>query len=1095
MLSAVGLHPLSPPLESATRDNPLNSAFPPPASPSSRPLTPLFDERAPPPPRPKLSPQETQRPLFPESPPRDPSIFSRHDGQGQEEEKEESFSPKLVRRASSGVVASVMSRSRSRSSAGRLLNATRAADGETRPVPASLTLPAAPHALPTSFLEELPFEQLIALVLALSRDRDADRLELARVGRECDALETMARGKGASEGELNRARVRARVDEGVQAGEGARKEWRIALREEQEAVVDPAEEAVPTKTETELDLADLADAIGENAFDFSGNSQSSQVGDDDDVGDGDDEVDLNRTVSRHSHLQDDAASVHSRLSAAGALPPFSADTPTASRTTSSPTNLTPRAPSTTHRPRQASLSSRLFGQFAPPPAKEPAPPLPPSSPTPASTVSLIAGLGLTGTKKAPSIRSVASVASVRSAAGSGGGGGQMGESWLGGWGKGWTKGHGRKGSNAVEDGTRSVAESEGEGGAIEDRALDGGQDTPVVEDSPGGRRRRQSTATGASAASSSTNRTAGTQPGPSWTSSPATTHLPDEADNNSSPASPIGSTLGFSPPRSQSTATPESSKQPTTPAKTHTNETPTSSGRQQIESPTILRPRGPSMPSLSASQALGEAARPGVSDSPTRSLSRQSSRASGIASLASHDLAGHLSASGTASCAHSAVADEEHDERAVGAVDAAGGAEDGEGQSTIKARAGGRTLSPSGDAGGGVNKLFIQPATPLYSAPPSTATMETQNKDKGYATSAQATLHRALGLGASASASLNGGVRSSSIRFPRSVSANSASSEPAVTLFPIPKLPSLSKYSPFAEPALARPVTAFELATPKSPVLETAKPIGPPLPVAPGNAPLTMELGTLATEEEVGMGVEDEDQAPLTDQFGFVFSKKDGLAVLKEKRARAAAAACAKGDAASTASQEVVDFAILDNEALDEAYQDELDQAEVAALHEALAIPAATHPTKSTRSTRPARSPSLASSTNPLPPSRPSSTRQTMKRLLEQRKAIDLAADRALQKEWDRFLLKRQEAKARLKARAVAEARHGGGAGQGSKAKEGLAALLGGKAGEGEGELVEAGWGGGELVGVAEMGLDDKAQWNEFKALIKKGIPMAYRAK
>lgn len=1106
MLSAVGVHPLSPPLTTATGHDPLNKAFPPPRSPGSRPRTPLFDETAPVAPRARLSPEEPHRPLFPESPPRDPSIASKHD----HDQPEESLSPKLVRRASSGMVASLMSRSRSRSSVGRLLAATppdidddddASAADHPRPIPTTLSLPSAPHTLSISALEQLPIEQLVALVSALSRERDADRLELGRLGRECDALEGMARGKGAGEGELKRARVRARVDEAGTSHEELKKEWRIALREEKPVPAPPQEEeAAPTKTETELDLDDLADAIGENAFDFSGNSQSSQLGDDDD---GTDEVNLNLTAATRANLQDDTASIHSRLSPPEEHPSPSADTPIASRIKPSLTNATPRAVPATHRSRQASLSSRLFGQFAPPSAKDSSATSPSSSPTPsspptshigASTVSLIAGLGLSGAKRPASIRSVASMASVRSAAGSVVEGG-AGESWLGGWGKGWSKGHKKKGSVVTENGVPTAPEFRGVE-APEDAVTDDSDD--VDGPSRGGQVAALDPTT-----SSGTNHTGTTQLDTTLDNSPAINQQPDDADLNSSPSSPIESSFGFSPPPSHSTATPESVNPPATPAKVPPAASQSASPRHQTESPTLLRPRGPSMPLVSASQALGEAARPGLStsDSPTRSSSRRSSRGSAITSLASQDLASHLSASGMASYATSAVADEYEDERAEEAgallpveVDEA------EGQATIKARASARTLSPAASSAGGATKPFLQPATPLYLAPEGAAA--TKPKDKGYAASARGHLNRALGLGASAS--FHGGARSSAIHFPRAVSANSAGSEPALTLFPIPKLPSLTKYSPFAEPALARPITAFELAPPKSPVLPSTRPVGPPPPVAPGNAPLTMELGTLTVEEDVGLGLTDEEQAPLTDQFGFVFSKKDGLAVLKEKRARAAAAT-RNGETASTNSQETVDFAVLDSDSLDQAYQNELDQAEVAALHEALAIPpTTTNPSRTGRAhsnssasresaTRPLRSPSLPSTASA--PERGSSTRQTMKRLLEQRKAIDSVADRALQKDWDKFLLKRQEAKAKVKAKAIAEAKHAGAPASSSKAKEGLAALLGGQTDDGLDEEVEAGWGGGELVGVAEMGLDDKTQWNEFKSLIKQGIPMAYRAK
>lgn len=130
-------------------------------------------------------------------------------------------------------------------------------DPLSSPVPPRISFSAPPHRLPHEELAPLPLAHLVALVQALSRELDDAQASLRSQRAELAALERLVRDKGASEGEIERVKVRARTEEvdavvGLKApkrtagGGNAPEEWSIDLPPEQ--ALEPRE-ALPPKTE------------------------------------------------------------------------------------------------------------------------------------------------------------------------------------------------------------------------------------------------------------------------------------------------------------------------------------------------------------------------------------------------------------------------------------------------------------------------------------------------------------------------------------------------------------------------------------------------------------------------------------------------------------------------------------------------------------------------------------------------------------------------------------------------------------------------------------------------------------------------------
>lgn len=103
---------------------------------------------------------------------------------------------------------------------------------------------------------------------------------------------------------------------------------------------------------------------------------------------------------------------------------------------------------------------------------------------------------------------------------------------------------------------------------------------------------------------------------------------------------------------------------------------------------------------------------------------------------------------------------------------------------------------------------------------------------------------------------------------------------------------------------------------------------------------------------------------------------------------------------------------------------------------------------------------------------------ESMKLLFNQLTEMHNKTDATASLSWDSFIRRRQVTLSSSARRAVL------------KSKPAKATLLGGELGAGD-----EGWS-ENLVGVAQMGLDGKkGDWLEFKGLVRKGIPIAYRPK
>jgi hypothetical protein len=408
---------------------------------------------------------------------------------------------------------------------------------------------------------------------------------------------------------------------------------------------------------------------------------------------------------------------------------------------------------------------------------------------------------------------------------------------------------------------------------------------------------------------------------------------------------------------------------------------------------------------------------------------------------------------------------------------------------------------------------------------------------RSYVSSAKGSLGRALGLGASASSSLAATMNRSPSDNLRRVST---ALEPNLTMFP--KLSSLSKYSPFAQPALATPLTTTLLsATSASSYSAMSTPMSAQYSNNLPSTPATMELDTISAEAKPPtlaslhnhlelnqtLSSDHDGERPLVDRYGFVYDVASGMKLLREARKRKERVmrgsvssdeddTDGRKDALNKSPPSVEGEGALSGD--NGQTRGDID-AEFEDLREALGLPPSpimlrssflgpinsgndnNVPTLSSvstlgRSTRLARS--LSAEMTPAPSS-PGGVR-SMKRLLAQLTEMHDALDATQKEAWDSFIKRRQRT---LHSRSVIplDNNHTSGSGgshnssvrrNDTKRNSSVGAMLGERAVSDTDDLA---WS-ENLVGVAQMGLAGKKgkdDWIEFKELVRRGVPIAYR--
>jgi len=431
------------------------------------------------------------------------------------------------------------------------------------------------------------------------------------------------------------------------------------------------------------------------------------------------------------------------------------------------------------------------------------------------------------------------------------------------------------------------------------------------------------------------------------------------------------------------------------------------------------------------------------------------------------------------------------------------------------------------------------PGIPLYSAP---STDDPRSTDQGYVAVAKGTIGRALGLATAAASSSQatsstGMIRSSSDGVRKALSDVAAA----------PRLPSLSlsRYSLFSQPNTSNPSTS---ASTNSPTVVHAATFAPP---PSSGSPITMELDTISAEaappsltllrptngtaqaEEVANEEETPDDGPLIDRYGFIYDVHSGMELLKENRRRAKEKDGTGSKGEGKKKREKKEKATL---ALSEAETSTIEQPsgiatptqlevhpQLDALREAMGLtPTIEGPNVFSPQTEPpsldfdSSSPFSAPAEPPRPPklvrapdsddstlSRLSGP-QSMRALLGQLRNMSDTVERTQQTEWDAFIRKRQTklAKIRRQQQNALQETTSGTKGKGKLKKErpktiwGANALAEEKVEEADASREED-WT-ENLVGVAQMGNEGKSKkedWNEFKELVRKGIPISYRAR
>lgn len=376
---------------------------------------------------------------------------------------------------------------------------------------------------------------------------------------------------------------------------------------------------------------------------------------------------------------------------------------------------------------------------------------------------------------------------------------------------------------------------------------------------------------------------------------------------------------------------------------------------------------------------------------------------------------------------------------------------------------------------------------------------------------------------------------------------------PNLTLFP--KLSSLSRYSPFAQPALSTPSTPVLLSSHSSPTIPSSA-----QPQYTISTPSTMELGTITGEAPpptVKSSSPDRTNSdtsePLVDRYGFVYDVRTGMKLLRESRSRKERRAARGGEISEAfeSAQDVDGASMVASSLQHEEHQNQLDiELEMEGLREALGLPAFKTGSASLRSvarsetsslipaddnsfldstsssvsihssrgsppnsplSQPSTLPSIASS-SPSPSPAKTGTKaarlprtlsshtevsraagaNSMKRLLGQLTEMHDAVEKTQREAWDSFIGRRQEKL--IKQRSTSNSANSSKRDHTRRKSTGLNAMVDDVDTE---SILDIGWS-ENLVGVAQMGAGGKGgrdDWEEFKALVRKGIPIAHRPK
>ncbi|KWU42546.1 TBC-domain-containing protein [Rhodotorula sp. JG-1b] len=1003
-------------------------------------------------------------------------------------------------------------------------------------VPARLSFPSPPHRLPDETISSIPLSHLVALVKALSRDLDEAQASLRSQRAELAALEKLVRDKGASEGEVERVKVRARTgteEVGGDSAGGGKRDWSIDLPPaEEEALPPPKTETESVVQQVDLDIDDLTEAISSNAFDLG----LTPVVPPPPLAALADDPEGSFFRSRALSLPDGsgapaAAAAGGEIASSGSSAPAPVMNPTLPTTIGTKSN----------RPRHASLSARFVGYIAgaPPPS---------SSPTPSGSSVVVSPRksqdataddpsSHTGAKsqKRPRSGSMRSVNSVASSVTSGGERKSYGESsWLGGWR--WGK---SSSSHATGTGAASSSLKEASGAETEGEEEEGGANEVVEGDAALEPTRSRSRSRSSSTGSTSSPAESGGRSS-SRHSSRRTSHTA---------RSTVDTTLPGSPPPLKSPA--------------GTGGTSSSFAVVEDRAPLLSPPESPTLTRRRSSAVPPNCFQPSVQQSTAAAVLSTPLTASTISlpSASPNRLTGYGS-SGPTSPARSPTSNP----LALPEVLELPGGPPSE-----------AAPPPSSDASSDARLRFV-PGVPLYSALAADAASSRGGSSAPtdrLVASAKGTINRALGL--LPHAQPPGISRTSSHSSQSTSSAADAALNGLLHHLPS-KLPplSLARYSPFSQPALSMPATHVSLSASTASLTSatSAGPAGSPLiahtavlaPASAASGAQTMELDTISAEAAPpslallkpsyqsaaaagGVGaaaIDEDDDGPMIDRFGFIYDVHTGMALLKESRRRKAGehlAAAVDAREAEEGGPAAVVVAAGEEErsntkklevsgvpAVMTTPQTELEvHPQLDALREAIgltptveaenALSPPTSPSQlppdpetpsgavSNPADRPVklvRAPSSSEGTSRRASPIPNGTGpQSMRALLVQLRTMTDALEQSQQAAWDAFIRRRQRKLAKLK-QAQLEDYHQH---YEDKAPTGrdrerdhhhrLQSVF--QADEVDPDSIEQDvWTSENLVGVAQMGTEKKGKkedWNEFKELVRKGIPIAYRPK